>query len=144
MSLLARKCRLNLEGSSQDSTPRSDSHISSGTRNSSSTALGKLRFMTWQRHSIGRSLPSCSPPRISLGCESAMRWYVRRNRDISGAFRGRYLVGRIHSVVDRVGAGVERCGVGPLVGARCASASPPFSPLLDRTPSQALSRKTYP
>src|SRR5437588_8429919 len=29
------------------------------------------------------------------------------------------LVGRTHSAGDRVGAGVERSGVGPLVGARC-------------------------
>src|SRR2546423_7115725 len=33
-----------------------------------------------------------------------------------GSFRGRYLVGRRHSVVDRVGAGVERCVVGILSG----------------------------
>jgi hypothetical protein len=29
-------------------------------------------------------------------------------------------VGRMHSAQDRVGAGVERCGAGPLVGARAA------------------------
>src|SRR5947209_17588474 len=92
-------------------------------------------------HEIGHppSHPSCAPP------------VIHPMPPIIPSFRGRYLVGRIHSVMDRVGARVERCGVGPLVGAlpggqvtRCASASPLFSPSSTERLSKSFHEKPTP